>query len=214
MRPITETSKQHEIKVIYKKKNIIRKLYDWVLHWAETPYGSWALFFLAFAESSFFPIPPDILLIALAISIPANALRYGLICTVGSLIGGVVGYEIGLIGYEVIGKPIVEFYHGQELMYTIKQKYDLFGFWGVLVAAITPIPYKIFTISSGVFEFNFLQFLLASIIGRSLRFFAVAGLIWKFGAPIKTFIDKYFNTLAVTFVVLLIGGFILIKYVL
>lgn len=196
-----------------ERKNLIRKLYDWVLHWAETPYGTWALFLLAFAESSFFPMPPDVLLIALAISIPTRAFKYALICTVGSLTGGIVGYGIGLFGYESVGKPIVEFYHGQQLMASIKHRYDLYGFWGVLVAAITPIPYKIFTISSGVFEFDFPQFLFASCIGRSLRFFTVAALIWKFGPPIKVFIDRYFNLLATIFMILLIGGFVLIKFV-
>lgn len=211
MRTISNASEPQAF-ITRDKANAVRRLYDWVLHWAETPYGPWALFLLAFAESSFFPVPPDVLLIALAISIPTRAFKYGLICTVGSLVGGIVGYGIGLIGYEVVGKPIIEFYHGQELMYTIKRKYDMFGFWGVLIAAITPIPYKIFTISSGVFAFDFVQFLLASVIGRSLRFFAVAGLLWKFGPAIKNFIDKYFNVLAVLFVILLIGGFLLVKY--
>ncbi len=195
-------------------KNIIRRLYDWVLHWAETPYGMWALFLIAFAESSFFPIPPDVLLIALAISIPTRAFHFAMVATIGSLIGGIAGYGIGMFGYDSIGRPIVEFYHGQEIMQAIKERYDEYGFWGVLVAAITPLPYKIFTISSGMFSFDFFQFMIASIIGRSVRFFAVAGLIWKFGKPIKGFIDKYFNLLATLFIILLIGGFIIIKYLL
>lgn len=191
---------------------LIKKLYDWVLKWAETPYGSWALFFLAFAESSFFPVPPDVLLIALAISIPRRAFKFALICTMGSLIGGIVGYGIGLFGYESVGKPIIELYHGQQLMLSIKTKYDLYGFWGVLIAAITPIPYKIFTISSGFFQFNFVQFVIASSIGRAFRFFAVGSLIWKFGPPIKLFIDKYFNFLVTVFVILLVIGFFIVKY--
>jgi membrane protein YqaA with SNARE-associated domain len=193
--------------------HIIKKLYDWVLHWAETPYGVPVLFLLAFAESSFFPVPPDILLIALSLSINRKAFYYALICTVGSVLGGIVGYYIGMYGYEAIGKPIVDFYHGQDVMNAIKLKYDQYGFLGILIAAITPIPYKVFTIASGVFNFDFLLFVLASIIGRSLRFFIVAGLIWKFGHPIREFIDKYFNLLACIFVVLLVGGFLLIKYV-
>ena len=195
-------------------KNIIRRLYDWVLHWAETPYGMWALFLIAFAESSFFPIPPDVLLIALAISIPTRAFHFAMVATIGSLIGGIAGYGIGMFGYDSIGHPIVEFYHGQEIMQAIKEWYDKYGFWAVLGAAITPLPYKIFTISSGMFSFDFFQFMIASIIGRSVRFFAVAGLIWKFGKPIKGFIDKYFNLLATLFIILLIGGFIIIKYLL
>jgi membrane protein YqaA with SNARE-associated domain len=191
----------------------IRKLYDWVLHWANTPYAVPALYLLAFAESSFFPVPPDVLLITLALSIPARAFRYAAICTIGSVIGGVVGYGIGLYGYEALGKPIVEFYHGQEVMDSIKLQYDQFGFVGILIAAITPIPYKIFTIASGVFTFDFKLFVLSSIIGRSTRFFIVAALIWKFGPPIRTFIDKYFNLLTFVFFALLILGFMLLRYV-
>ena len=192
---------------------IIKKLYDWVLHWAETPYGIPALFLLSFSESSFFPVPPDVLLIALAISIPKKSFKFAMICTMGSVLGGVLGYGIGLYGYEMVGKPIVDFYHGQEIMNMIKLQYEQHGFVGILIAAITPIPYKVFTIASGVFEFDFLSFLTASIIGRSTRFFVVAGLIWKFGPSIKNFIDKYFNVLCIAFMVLLIGGFFIIKYV-
>lgn len=193
---------------------LLKKLYDWVLHWAETPYAIPALFLLSFSESSFFPVPPDVLLIALAISIPKKSFRYATICMVGSVLGGIVGYGIGQFGYEAIGKPIVDFYHGQEIMVMIKNRYDQYGFLGILIAAITPIPYKVFTIASGVFEFNFPLFVLASIIGRSTRFFIVAGLIWKFGPPIKEFIDKYFNLLCTVFIILLVGGFLVIKYLL
>lgn len=193
---------------------VVKKLYDWVLHWAETPYAVPALFLLAFAESSFFPVPPDVLLIALAISIPNKAFKFALICMLGSVTGGVLGYGIGMYGYETVGKPIVDFYHGQEVMELIKTKYDQHGFLGILIAAITPIPYKVFTIASGVFKFDFWLFTLASIIGRSTRFFIVAALIWKFGSPIRNFIEKYFNLLSILFMILLIGGFLLIRYVL
>ena len=198
---------------LHYQRKIIKKLYDWVLHWARTPYGIPALFLLAFAESSFFPVPPDVLLIALAISIPKKAFNFAAICMIGSVLGGILGYGIGFYGYDAIGKPIVDFYHGQETMDKIKALYDQYGFWGNLTAAITPIPYKVFTIASGVFKFDFLSFLTASIIGRSARFFVVAGLIWKFGSPIRDFIDKYFNILCFVFMVLLIGGFLAIKYV-
>ncbi len=191
----------------------LKKLYDWVLHWAETPYATPALFLLAFSESSFFPVPPDVLLIALAISIPKRSFKYATICMAGSVLGGVLGYGIGLYGYETVGRPIVDFYHGQEIMNAIKLKYDQLGFWGILIAAITPIPYKVFTIASGVFEFDFRLFMVASVIGRSARFFLVAALIRKFGPSIRDFIEKYFNLLSLVFMVLLIGGFILIKYV-
>jgi membrane protein YqaA with SNARE-associated domain len=190
----------------------LKKIYDWVLHWAETPYGIPALFILAVAESSFFPVPPDVLLIALALGAPKRAFRFALICAVGSVLGGMAGFGIGYFGYEAIGKPLIDFYHGHEVMAKIELQYAKYGFWGILVAAVTPIPYKVFTISSGFFRFEFLSFVLASVIGRSFRFFLVAGLIWKFGPPIKTFIDRYFNALCIIFVVLLIGGFMLLKY--
>jgi membrane protein YqaA with SNARE-associated domain len=132
---------------------------------------------------------------------------------VGSVLGGMAGFGIGYFGYEAIGKPIIDFYHGHEVMAKIELQYAKYGFWGVLVAAVTPIPYKVFTISSGFFRFEFLSFIFASVIGRSFRFFLVAGLIWKFGPPIKTFIDRYFNALCIVFVALLIGGFVLLKYV-
>ncbi len=195
------------------RRSWLRRLYDWVLHWAETPYGVPALALLAVAESSFFPVPPDILLIALAISIPRRAIRYALICTVASVVGGMLGYAIGVYGYELIGQRIVSFYHGEAVMEKVRVWYDAYGFFGVLIAAVTPIPYKVFTIASGVFDFDFSTFLAASVLGRGLRFFTVAGLIYAFGAPIKSFIDRYFNKLAILFVILLVGGFIVIKLV-
>ncbi|PID58658.1 cytochrome B [candidate division KSB3 bacterium] len=190
----------------------LRKLYDWVLHWAETPYGLPALFFLAFAESSFFPVPPDVLLIALAISIPARAFRCALVCSVGSVLGGIFGYVIGWQFYEQIGIPILDFYHAQEKFQEVRQLYETYDFWVVFTAGFTPIPYKVFTIASGVFSMNFLKFLLASSVSRSARFFLVSGLIWYFGPSIKDFIDKYFNLLVIVFTMALIGGFVLIKY--
>jgi membrane protein YqaA with SNARE-associated domain len=190
----------------------IKKIYDWVLHWAETPYAVPALFLLAFAESSFFPIPPDVLLITLCLSINRKAFKYAFICLTGSVLGGILGYGIGLYGYEAVGRPIVEFYHGQEVMNSIQQQYTQYGFAGILIAAITPIPYKIFTIASGVFIFDFKLFVIASIIGRSTRFFVVAALIWKFGPPIRDFIDKYFNLLSYLFIILLVLGFLLVKF--
>lgn len=192
---------------------MIRRLYDWVMHWAETPYAVPALFILAFAESSFFPIPPDVLLIALAVSIPARSYRYALVCLAGSVIGGVLGYAIGVFGYDVIGKPIISFYNGEQVMERVNELYTTHGFWGVFVAALTPIPYKVFTIASGFFKFNFWAFLAASVFGRGLRFFAVGALIYFCGPRIKEFIDKYFNLLAIAFAVLLVGGFLLIKLV-
>ena len=193
---------------------MLRKLYDWVLYWAETPYGSWALFILAFAESSFFPIPPDVLLIALAISIPAKAFRYALICSAGSVLGGIAGYVIGYQFMDLIGFRILNFYGLMEKYDIISDLYGRYNAWAVGIAGFTPIPYKVFTISAGAFKINFPVFLMASVVSRSARFFLVGWLIYKFGAGIRSFIDRYFNILAVVFVVLLIGGFILIKWLL
>ena len=193
---------------------MLRRLYDWVLYWAETPYGSWALFILAFAESSFFPVPPDVLLIALAISIPAKAFRYALICSAGSVLGGIAGYVIGYQFMDLIGFRILNFYGLMDKYDIISDLYGRYNAWAVGIAGFTPVPYKVFTISAGAFKINFPVFLMASVVSRSARFFLVGWLIYKFGAGIRSFIDRYFNILAVVFVVLLIGGFILIKWLL
>jgi len=193
---------------------MVRKLYDWVLHWAETPYGVPALFMLSFAESSFFPVPPDVLLIALAVSLPKRSFRYAAICTAASVIGGMLGYAIGAFAREALALPIIEFYGAQEHMRHVEAVYSQWGFWAVFTAGLTPIPYKVFTIAAGILSQNFPGFVLASIFGRGLRFFVVGGLIYLFGPKIKDFIDKYFNLLAVAFVILLVGGFVVLKFVL
>ena len=194
--------------------NWIKKLYDWVLRWAETPYAVPALFVLAFAESSFFPVPPDILLIALAISIPRNAFHYALVCAVGSILGGMLGYLIGLQFMEVVGNRIIELYGFGEQWDYVGKLYQNYAAWAVGVAGFTPIPYKVFTIAGGAFKIDFFVFVLASAVSRSARFFLVAALIYFFGPTIRNFIDKYFNILVIVFTVLLMGGFVLIKYVL
>ncbi|MEW6616728.1 MAG: YqaA family protein [Thermodesulfobacteriota bacterium] len=192
---------------------MLKKLYDWVLHWAETPYGTWALFILAFTESSFFPIPPDVLLIALAISIPQKSFKYALVCSIGSVLGGGFGYLIGLEFMEFIGKPIIDFYGVNDKYQYIQQLYNRYDAWAVAVAGFTPIPYKAFTIAAGAFKINFYTFFLASILSRSARFFIVGGLIYMFGPSIKSFVDRYFNILAIVFMALLILGFLAIKWV-
>jgi membrane protein YqaA with SNARE-associated domain len=190
---------------------MLRRLYSWVLHWAETPYGSWALFLLALSESSFFPVPPDVLLIALAVSIPKKSFKYALICTAGSLIGGCFGYLIGWQFMITVGEKIIQFYGLTHKMQYIKDLYMQYDAWAIGIAGFTPIPYKVFTISAGAFDINFTVFVIASAISRAARFFLVAWLIYLFGPKIKTFIDKYFNILAITFVVLLVAGFAIIK---
>jgi membrane protein YqaA with SNARE-associated domain len=202
---------------------ILKNLYNWVLHWAETPYGPWALFLLSFAEASFFPIPPDPLLIALVLGLRTKAFRFALICSVASVLGALLGYAIGYFAWWTPSgefTPVASFFFlnipgfTQDRFFVVKELYDRWNFWIVFTAGFTPLPYKVFTISGGAFDINLFMFSLASIISRSARFFLVAGLIWKYGETIKSFIDRYFNLLAILFTVLLIGGFILIKYLL
>ncbi len=203
--------------------NPVKKLYDWVLGWAETPYGVPALTILAFSESSFFPLPPDILLIALAVSIPKRAFMYALVCSVSSVFGGMLGYLIGWGLCEVVGDFFLQYIFsplehniegGKELFQIVQLKYQDNAIFAIFTAAFTPIPYKIFTIAAGVFGVGFLTLVTASAFGRSLRFFMVAALVYFFGASIKAFIDKYFNILTVIFTILLIGGFLLVSKIL
>ncbi|MFA6269413.1 MAG: YqaA family protein [archaeon] len=190
----------------------IRKLYDWTLSWAETKYGALALFVLAFAESSFFPIPPDILLIALCVSIQKKSFKYAAICTIGSVLGGLFGYFIGYSFYEYIGVFIIQTLNYQQYFSLVGQMYVDNAFFAILAAALTPIPYKVFTIAAGVWHIDLVTLITASILGRGFRFFLVAGLIFYFGKKIKTFIDKYFNILITVGFLLLIGGFLILKY--
>ncbi|MGR3292974.1 MAG: YqaA family protein [Candidatus Scalindua sp.] len=197
---------------VTRKANHIRRLYDWTIQWAEKPHSTWALFILAFCESSFFPIPPDVLLIALAVAIPAKAFKYALVCSVGSVLGGCFGYFIGFQFFEYVGRPIISFYNITDIFDAVKTQYQNNAFWAIAVAGFTPIPYKVFTISAGVCKVNILTLILASALSRSARFFMVAGLFYLFGPQIKTFIEKYFNILSIIFVILLISGFVAIKY--
>ncbi|MFO7983539.1 MAG: YqaA family protein [Desulfuromonadales bacterium] len=191
----------------------IRRLYDWILHWAQTPYGVPALFLLALAESSVFPIPPDVLLLALSMSLPFNAYYYAFICSLGSLLGGVVGYGIGFLLWEGVSDFFFAYIPGFSTggFEHVQHLFETYNFWVVFTAGFTPIPYKIFTIGAGVFQINFLVFLIASALSRSLRFFLVAALVRYFGPPIRLFIEKYFNLLSILFMALLVGGFILVK---
>jgi membrane protein YqaA with SNARE-associated domain len=191
---------------------MLRRLYDWVLHWATTPYATWALFLLAFSESSFFPIPPDVLLIALAVAIPKKSFKYALLCSVGSVVGGCFGYLIGWQFMTSVGEKIIAFYGLDEKVEYIARLYMAYDAWAIGIAGFTPIPYKVFTISAGAFRINFSVFIFASLVSRSARFFLVGGLIYIFGPQIKAFIDRYFDLLAIAFTVLLIAGFVIIKY--
>jgi membrane protein YqaA with SNARE-associated domain len=201
--------------------HIIRKLYDWVLHWAHTKYGAAALFLLAFAESSFFPIPPDALLIALVLGARTKAFRLAANCTAGSVAGALAGYAIGHYLWWTPASEftaLAQFFFAHipsftpKSFYDIQRLYEQYDFWIIFTAGFTPIPYKLITITSGAFNISMAMFVIASVISRGARFFLVALLIWKFGPHIKSFIDRYFNLLAIVFTILLIGGFIAVKY--
>ena len=181
----------------------IKDLTVWVIHWAHTPYGGLALFVLAFCESSFFPIPPDVLLIALCMANPPMSLWYALICSLGSVLGGVFGYGLGRIG----GRPLLERWVSVERIQLVQRYFQRWDVWSVAVAGFTPIPYKVFTISAGAFLLDFVRFMVASLLSRSARFFLVAALFYFFGPPIRQFIGRYFNILTILFIVLLLLGF-------
>lgn len=192
----------------------IRFLYDWVLHWAATPYGVPALAIIAFAESSFFPVPPDVLLLALCLGAPTRSFYFAVVCSISSVVGGIGGYLIGMFLWGQVHEFFFAYVFREEVFLRVQEIYRTYDFWAVFAAGFTPIPYKVFTIAAGVFDLDFPRFVLASVLSRSARFFLVAGLIWKFGPPIKEFIDRYFNLLSVAFMVLLIGGFAVIRFVL
>ena len=199
-----------------KKAGPLRRLYDWVLHWAETPYGAPALFVLALAESSFFPIPPDPLLIALCLGAASRSLRFALIATSASVLGGIIGYGIGAGAWDLVEPWFYQYVPGvsPEAFEQVQAQYDRWDFWAIFFAGLTPIPYKVFTLSAGVFSINFGIFVVASVLSRSIRFFVLAGLIFKFGKPISSFIDRYFNLLAWIFGILLLGGFLMVEFLL
>lgn len=194
-----------------------RRLYNWVIHFANTKHGATALFCLSFAESSFFPVPPDVLLAPLTIGAPKKWFRFALACSIASVLGGILGYCIGMFLWGQISEWV--FAHlgviglTPENFTKFEAWYDRFDFWIVFTCGFTPLPYKVCTISAGVASINFAGFLIASTLSRSARFFIVAGLFgWK-GETIRPFVEKYFNWLSLAFVILLIGGFLVIKLI-
>lgn len=192
---------------------MLRRVYDWMIELAAHPKAPWALAIVSFAESSFFPIPPDVMLIPMAISERSKAWAYAAICTIASVLGGIAGYLIGYALFEAVGEPILNFYDPDKIAWNkFKSLYEEWGFWIVFAAGFSPLPYKIFTIASGVVALNFPLFVVASAISRGGRFFLVSGLLYWFGPPIRTFIEKWLGLLTILFVVSLVAGFIAIKY--
>ncbi len=194
----------------------IRRLYDWVLGWAYTRYGLAALVVLALAEASFFPIPPDPLLMALCLGAAARSFRFAAWGTAASVVGGVLGYLIGWGAWALVDDWFFTWVPGvtPEAFEGVRALYDRYDFWAIFLAGLTPVPYKVFTLSAGVFGINFAVFVVASVLSRGLRFFLVAALIWKFGPPVSRFIDRYFNLLTVVFGVLLVLGFVVVARIL
>jgi membrane protein YqaA with SNARE-associated domain len=200
------------LKILFAPSKIMRKMYDWTIHWSKTKYAKISLFGLAFAESSFFVVPPDVLLIAMTVANRYKWWIYASIATTGSVLGGVLGYYIGLFFFQTAGQPIVDFYHLQGAFDKVGMLYKENAFLAVFTAAFTPIPYKMFTIGGGFFQIPLEQLVIGSLLGRSARFFAVSGIIRVFGKQISNAIEKYFDLFSLIFMVLLIGGFIIVKF--
>jgi membrane protein YqaA with SNARE-associated domain len=191
---------------------MIRRLYDWTLSLARSPNALWALAAVAFIESSVFPIPPDVLMIPMILAAPRKAFLIAGVATVSSVAGGLFGYWIGASFYETIGLPVLEFYGKTAYFDEFGTNYNEWGAWAVLIAGVTPFPYKVITILSGVTGLSLPVFMLASVVARGLRFFLIAALLKRYGEPIREFIDRRLGLLFTLFVVILIGSFVLLRY--
>jgi len=190
---------------------VLQRLYTWTMGLAAHPHALLILALVAFAESSFFPIPPDIILIPMVLAAREKAWKFALICTLASVAGGLAGYGIGYGLFETVGLPVLEFYHAVEKFNAVKELYNEHGILIVFSAGFSPIPYKLFTIASGVTQMDITSFGLTSLIGRGARFFLIAALLWKYGTPIRIFIERHLAKLTLVFVILVVGGFALIK---
>lgn len=190
----------------------IRRLYDWTMNLAATRHAERMLAAISFAESSFFPIPPDVMLIPMVLAERAKWIRYALVCTAFSIIGALAGYMIGMFLYDQVAVPVLTFYGYMEKFDRFREIFNAWGWWFVMIAGLTPFPYKVITIASGAAGLNMPVFIVASIVSRGLRFFIVAGLLYRFGEPIRTFIEKRLGLLFTLFMVLLVGGFAAVKF--
>lgn len=192
---------------------MLQATYDWTMRLGASRHAVWALAGVAFVESSFFPIPPDILLIPMILAARTKAWRLAAICTIASVLGGYFGYLIGLTVFETVGEPVIAFYGLEQAFARFTTQYNELGAWIVAIFGVTPFPYKVVTIASGVTQLDPVVFGIASVASRGARFFLVAALIWYFGPPIRSFVERYLGWVALAFVVLLVGGFVLIKFV-
>lgn len=194
------------------RPHVIRRLYDWTVGWADRPGGTWALFAIAFAESSFFPIPPDVLLIALCVGAPRASFRFALVCSVGSVVGGVFGWLLGAAAWHVVKDAFIPYVFTQSTFDHVQRLYQGNAFLAILTAAFTPIPYKVFTVAAGVLDVSLSTLLVASVIGRSARFFMVAAVFFVFGRQMRTLIERYFDLLTWAFLALGVAGFLAVRY--
>ncbi|MBF9041929.1 DedA family protein [Rhodobacterales bacterium HKCCE4037] len=191
---------------------MLRRLYDWVMGFAGHKHALWVLAIVSFAESSVFPIPPDVLMIPMILARPSKAWLIASVCLVASVLGGLLGYAIGYFAFEEIGRPIFEALGKLERIEEFNERFNGVGFWAVLIAGLTPFPYKVITIMSGWTAMPIGTFIMTSIIARGLRFFIVALLLWKFGAPIRDFIERRLGLMFILFCLLLVGGFYVLKF--
>ena len=191
---------------------MIRKLYDWVIGLAEHPHALWALAVIAFLESSVFPIPPDVLMIPMIIARPSKAWLIAGVALVASVLGGLFGYFIGAELFDSVGKPVLQFYGKDAYFDDFAARYNEFGAWAVLFAGMTPFPYKVITLLSGATGLNLGVFMLSRVVARGVRCFLVATLLWKFGPPVRDYIERRLGLMFTLFCVLLIGGFIAVRY--
>ncbi|GAB4284460.1 MAG: YqaA family protein [Roseovarius sp.] len=191
---------------------MLRALYDWTIRMADHPRALWVLAAVSFVESSVFPIPPDVLMIPMILANPRRAWVVATVALVASVLGGLLGYAIGALAWEQLGRPILETLGKREAMEAFSLRFNDFGFWAVLTAGITPFPYKVITIMSGWTGMPIFTFFATSILARGIRFFLVAALLWKFGAPVRDFIERRLGLVATLFVLLLFGGFYLVRH--
>jgi membrane protein YqaA with SNARE-associated domain len=191
---------------------MLQRLYARTLEIAAGPHALTALLIISFIESSFFPIPPDILLIPMILARPREAWRFAALCTLSSVAGGLAGYAIGYYLFDAVGRPMLEFYHAMDRYDALKAGFDEWGVWIIIIKGMTPIPYKLITIASGVAQFDLVSFIGASIVSRSLRFFLLAALLWWFGDAARAFIERRLTLVTTVFAVCLVGGFVVLRY--
>jgi len=191
---------------------MLQRLYAWTMRLAAAPHALAALAAISFIESSFFPIPPDVLMIPMVLAARRRAWEIAAVCTAASVAGGFLGYAIGYFGFDAIGRPLLEFYGAMDKYAAVKETFDHWGAWFIIIKGMTPIPYKLVTIFSGAVHFDLLKFTFSSLISRALRFFMLAALLWQFGEPIRSFVEERLTLVTTAFVAVLVGGFVVLRY--